>query len=104
MSRIIFTRKLFILSAVLLLACPAFAAGPKLVAADYSDRYHVSTCKIVQKIPAEHLVTFATPEEAWGADLVPCKKCNPPVPSGKKAHGPNFGSKNVSPDDTDTES
>lgn len=79
-------------------------AAQKLVAADYSDRYHVSTCKIVQKIPPEHLLTFATPEEAWEADLAPCKKCNPPVPAGKEIRGSNFSSKNTSKDDPDPES
>ena len=76
------------------MVCSAAGAAEKLVAADYSDRYHRSTCKIVQKIPAEHLLTFATPEEAWEAGLVPCKKCNPPVPAGKELRGANFGSRN----------
>ena len=88
----------------LALAHFAFAAqAPRLVASSYSDRYHVSTCKIAQKIHPEDLITFKSPEEAWAADLVPCKKCNPPVPAGKEhAQKANFSSKWTDADDPTT--
>ena len=54
----------------------------KLVASNFSDRYHLSTCKIAQKIRPEDIVVYATPEEAIAAGLNPCKKCNPPSKSG----------------------
>ncbi len=62
----------------------SIAAQPKLVASSYSDRYHLSTCKIAQKISPEDLLIFKTPEEAFEAGYGPCKKCNPPVPKGKE--------------------
>ena len=67
------------------------AAGTKLVAATYSDRYHLPGCKIAQKIAPEDLRTFNSPEEAVAAGLVPCKKCNPPVPKDCEREETNFG-------------
>ena len=93
MSRHIFARRVlsFILPAVVVAQVWA-AQAPKLVAAVSSDRYHVSTCKIAQKIHPDDLIVFKTPEEAWAADLMPCKKCNPPVPKGKEhLQKTNFG-------------
>ena len=55
-----------------------------MVASNYSDRYHVSTCKIAQKIHEDELIVFKTPEEAWDAGYIPCKKCHPPVPKGRE--------------------
>ena len=79
------------------------SSQPRLVASSYSDRYHLSTCKIAQKIPPDELVVFKTPEEAFAADLVPCRKCNPPVPKGtEKRSKYNFQRKTVH--DTDQES
>ena len=76
------------------------AAEVKLVAASYSDRYHRSSCKVVEKIAPEDLVTYATPEEAWAAGLKPCKKCNPPVPLEQKTsqQGTNFSPKGETED------
>jgi methylphosphotriester-DNA--protein-cysteine methyltransferase len=65
-----------------MLTTTAFAAdSPKLVASNYSDRYHRADCKIAQKIHKDELIEFKTPEEAIAAGLVPCKKCNPPTTS-----------------------
>jgi len=66
--------------------CHADAA--KLVAAAYSDRYHLPSCKIAQKIAPEDLKTFNTPEEAVAAGFVPCRKCNPPVPKDYRRRRP----------------
>ncbi len=61
---------------------PLFAQGKaRFVASNYSDRYHLESCKVAQKIPPEELVVFAAPEEALAASLVPCKKCYPPTSS-----------------------
>ena len=92
------------LAVTLFLSAQAWAASPpKLVAASYSDRYHLSTCKIAQQISADDLIVFNTPEEAWEAGLVPCKKCNPPVPKGKEPAGHlNFSSRSKGAGDSDT--
>ncbi|GEM_PF-6275580 len=61
---------------------PAIAAPKaRFVASDTSDRYHLSTCKVAQKIHPEETLRFQTPEEAVAKGLVPCKKCDPPVSS-----------------------
>ena len=52
-----------------------------LVASQYSDRYHLSGCKVAQKIRPEDLLKFGSPEEARAAGLAPCRKCNPPTAS-----------------------
>ncbi len=62
-------------------------AEAKVVAANYSDRYHEPGCKIAQKIKPEYLVIFNSPEEAVQAGFEPCKKCHPGLGSN------NFGSK-----------
>ena len=46
-----------------------------LVASKYSDRYHLSSCKIAEGIPKDELLNFQNPEEAKQAGYVPCKKC-----------------------------
>lgn len=72
------------LLAILFLVClavPAGAEAPKLVASNFSDRYHWSNCKVAEKIRKEDLLFFNTPEEAVAAGLNPCKKCNPPISS-----------------------
>lgn len=69
------------------------AAGTKLVAATYSDRYHLPSCKIAQKIAPEDLIVFNSPEEAVAKGLVPCKKCNPPVPKDYDREEANFGTR-----------
>ena len=51
----------------------------KLVASNYSDRYHVADCKVARKITDDERITFNTPEEALAAGLQPCKKCCPPT-------------------------
>ena len=56
-------------------------AGEKLVASLNSDRYHVSSCKVAQKIPSNDKIEFKSPEEALGKNLNPCKKCYPPTSS-----------------------
>ena len=73
----------------------------KLVAAYYSDRYHVASCQIAQKIHPDDLVVYKSPEEALAAGLVPCKKCNPPVPANYKKSARNFELKKKK--DTDPE-
>ncbi|OGW91366.1 MAG: hypothetical protein A3D28_00305 [Omnitrophica bacterium RIFCSPHIGHO2_02_FULL_63_14] len=73
-----------VLALAVILACRASAAAeekPELIASDYSDRYHWSTCKVAQKIYPDEKLTFGTPEEALAAGLNPCKKCNPPASS-----------------------
>ena len=67
----------------------AFAAE-KLVAAYYSDRYHVASCKVAQKIHPDDVTVYKSPEEAVEAGLSPCKKCNPPVPADYKKASRNF--------------
>jgi len=66
------------LSVVLLGPAVLFAEPEKLIASNYSDRYHRLSCKVAQKISADEAVYFSTPEEAAAANLVPCKKCCPP--------------------------
>lgn len=51
------------------------------VASNYSDRFHRAECKIAGKISADEKLEFEKPEEAVARELVPCKKCNPPVSS-----------------------
>ena len=63
----------------------AAAQKIKLVAASYSDRYHVSTCKVAQNIPAEDLLVFKTPEQAIQAGFRPCRKCDPTTESRKNS-------------------
>jgi len=76
---------LWILFALLCVSATVAAAEKvSLVASRYSDRYHLSSCKIAKKIRAEDLMTFAAPEEAVAAGLVPCRKCNPPSQSKPK--------------------
>ena len=89
-------RKLPVFITLLFLTQMAWAAKETLVAANYSDRYHRSTCKVVNKIDPQDLVTYTTPEDAWKAGLRPCKKCNPPVPEGAEyeTRGFNFGPRN----------
>ena len=53
------------------------AADEKVVASNYSDRYHVPSCKIAAKIRPEELVTYKSAAEAEAAGLAPCKKCHP---------------------------
>ena len=53
------------------------AAAETVVASNYSDRYHVPSCKVASKIPREELLTFKSPAEAEAAGLSPCKKCHP---------------------------
>ena len=103
------SRCLFFLvcAAIVLSNGAARAEDVKLVASNSSDRYHLSTCKIAQKIREEELIIFKTPEEAWEAGYVPCKICMPPVPKGKEnkqryGFGPRSKKKDVE-DDPDTE-
>ena len=53
------------------------AAEETVVASNYSDRYHIPSCKIASKIPSDELLTFKSPAEAETAGLAPCKKCHP---------------------------
>ena len=78
-------------------------AEEKLVAAYYSDRYHVVSCKIAQKIHADDRVYYKNPEEAAAAGLVPCKKCSPPVPADFKRSNKNFMSNKKSDADSEDE-
>ena len=79
----------------------AFAAEEtKLVAASYSDRYHLPSCKVAQKIAPEDSLIFNSPEEAVAKGLMPCKKCNPPVPKDYKREKSNFGAKKNANSDT----
>lgn len=65
--------------------CLTAAEKYKLVAANYSDRYHLSTCKVAQNIPAEDLLVFETPGQAIEGGFRPCRKCDPPVENIKKS-------------------
>ena len=76
-------------------------ADEQLVAAYYSDRYHVASCKIAQKIHPDDRVYYKNPEEAAAAGLVPCKKCNPPVPAGTEKPKQNFKLKSKLDPDSD---
>ena len=69
-------------------------AAEQLVAAYYSDRYHVASCKTAQKIHPDDRVYYKSPEEAVAAGLAPCKKCNPPVPAGTEKPKQNCKLKN----------
>ncbi len=53
------------------------AEDQTVVASNYSDRYHLKTCKIAAKIPTEELLTFKSSAEAEAAGYAPCKKCHP---------------------------
>ena len=108
-GRVRLRKALSLLSLVCLyLTCPfgtrsggfAAAGDIKLIASDSSDRYHLSTCKIAQKIRPGEVVVFQTPEEAWEGGYVPCKKCNPPVPKDKEGGQKfNFGARSKTFDD-----
>jgi hypothetical protein len=76
--------------AVFFMTVLCHAGDSKFVAANYSDRYHLPSCKIAQKIAPEDLLTFNSPEEAVAKGYVPCKKCNPPAPKGAAAAKSNF--------------
>lgn len=77
-----------VFAALLCFETPAASAEQTgYVASNYSDRYHSPDCKIAGKIGPDELVRFATPEEAVAAELVPCKKCNPPASSVKDPRG-----------------
>ena len=88
MTRVIFAAATKLICVIVFLigaiCVQCFSAETKLVASNYSDRYHLSTCKIAQKIHEDELIIFKTPEEAFEAGYGPCKKCNPPVPKGKE--------------------
>lgn len=64
---------------------PVFADEGKLIASNFSDRYHLPSCKIVKKIYPDEKITFGSPEEAAAAGYGPCKKCFPKAVTG------NFG-------------
>ena len=81
------------MTAVFLMASLCWAGDAKLVAATYSDRYHLPSCKVAQKMAPEDMITFNSPEEAVAKGLSPCKKCNPPVPKDYKKEKTNFGGK-----------
>ena len=53
------------------------AEDQSVVACNYSDRYHLKTCKVAAKILPEELITFKSPAEAEAAGFAPCKKCHP---------------------------
>ena len=61
------------------------AEKAKLVAANYSDRYHLSTCKIAQNIRTDDRLVFETPGQAIEGGFNPCRKCNPPTEDPKKS-------------------
>ena len=90
MSRFRLTASAFLFFSVIFSSFTACAGEEKLVAANYSDRYHVASCKIAQKIHPDDLVVYKNPEEAVAAGLAPCKKCNPPVPADFKTVSQNF--------------
>ena len=73
--------KTFALLMLLGFICLSFgtarAADETVVASNYSDRYHIPSCKIASKIPKEELLIFKSPVEAEATGLLPCKKCHP---------------------------
>ena len=79
----------------------SFASNEKLIAAYYSDRYHVASCKIAQKIHPDDRVYYDTAEAAVAAGLIPCKKCDPPVPANYKKTVQSFASKKTADSDPD---
>ncbi len=74
----------------------ASAADETVVASNYSDRYHVPSCKIASKIPKEELLVFKSPAEAEAAGLLPCKKCHPSAVTNN-LHSARSRSKSPSP-------
>ena len=71
-------------------------AAERLVSASYSDRYHRSSCKIVEKIHKDDLLVYSSPQEAIDEGRIPCKKCDPPLPDGYEKRSTNFNSKTSS--------
>ena len=61
--------------AILGLCKIGIAADASFVASKGSDRYHVPTCGIAQKIKPENLVRFGSESEAAKAGYSPCKVC-----------------------------
>ena len=93
----------FVVTATFLTITLSFASDTKLVAASYSDRYHLPSCKIAQKIAPEDLKKFNSPEEAVAAGFIPCKKCSPPVSKDYMRGKMNFSTSKKSAD-TNTQS
>ena len=85
----------FLLSVAVGVGSFCFAGGvfadDAVIASRYSDRYHLPSCKIVEKISPEEKIVFRSPEEAVKAGFGPCKKCHPLSIQN------NFGKKDRSP-------
>ncbi len=66
---------------MLLLSGVAMAqeTGAGYVASKGGEKFHVVSCPVAKKIPAEKLVKFASPEAAIKAGYTACKTCNPPT-------------------------
>jgi hypothetical protein len=73
-------RKTILSLSILLLFIPA-AISAEFWASKKSNKYHYPTCIWAQKIKPANLIKFASPEEAVKTGYVPCKVCNPPLPS-----------------------
>lgn len=71
-------RALYAFLAIAFIATSAFAvATPQFVASKESDAFHLSTCKMAQKIKPSNAVYFNTRDEAIKAGHRPCKICKP---------------------------
>ena len=55
------------------------AEDGSFVASKNSDKYHLATCSLAQKIDDANKVTFDKAEKAVKAGYSPCKVCNPPT-------------------------
>lgn len=60
------------------------AIGAEFWGSKNSNKYHYPTCRWAQKIKAQNLVKFNSPEDAITSGYVPCKVCNPPKISEAK--------------------
>ena len=65
-------KKLFI-AVLLLLIISVNAVSAELWASSKSNKYHYPNCKWAQKINANNLVVFKSPEDAIKAGYIPCK-------------------------------
>jgi len=68
------------------------ASDTKYYGSKKSNKYHKATCRYVEKIKDENLVTFNSVKEARDAGYVPCKVCKPPKKDNQENLQTNYPS------------
>ena len=68
---------LSIVGIVFCLCGEAVAGEETVVASKYSDRNHLPSCKLADKLDADEIISFKSPKEAEAAGYMPCRKCHP---------------------------